>query len=187
MRRRRRRTGYGSRWACLRQCPFAPVPDRYGDFYRSARLRRCRPALAHDDTKSAIGLFQTRRYGQRQAEAAEGLRSAALGRRRFRPALQLRVRTAISNGGLARRAFAWFLGNNDLSTSLVDLETGSCRDGLHSDRPNENRGGESTVSYLLSRRALRQKWLTGTCPDLFLVKFILLMVHLSQREKRPRL
>ena len=33
---------------------------------------------------------------------------------------------------------------------LVDLETGSCRDGLHRDRPNENRGGESVVSYLLS-------------------------------------
>ena len=29
------------------------------------------------------------------------------------------------------------------------METGSCRDGLHADRPNENRGGESVVSYLL--------------------------------------
>ncbi len=42
----------------------------------------------------------------------------------------------------AARAFAWFLGNNDLSMPLADLETGSCRDGLHCDRPNENRGGE---------------------------------------------
>ncbi len=56
----------------------------------------------------------------------------------------------------AARAFAWFLGNNDLSMSLVDLETGSCRDGLHRDRPNENRGGESTVSYLLSLAEIRQ-------------------------------
>lgn len=55
----------------------------------------------------------------------------------------------------AARAFAWFLGNNDLSASLVDLETGSCRDGLHCDRPNENRGGESTVSYLLSLAEIR--------------------------------
>lgn len=49
----------------------------------------------------------------------------------------------------ADRAFAWFLGSNDLSMPLVDIETGSCRDGLHADRPNENRGGESVVSYLL--------------------------------------
>ncbi len=49
----------------------------------------------------------------------------------------------------ARRAFAWFLGANDLATPLVDVETGSCRDGLHPDRANENRGAESVVSYLL--------------------------------------
>ena len=30
----------------------------------------------------------------------------------------------------AARAFEWFLGSNDLSLPLVDLETGSCRDGL---------------------------------------------------------
>jgi glycosyltransferase involved in cell wall biosynthesis len=56
----------------------------------------------------------------------------------------------------AARAFAWFLGGNDLSVSLVDLETGSCRDGLHPDRPNENRGGESVVSYLLGLSEIRQ-------------------------------
>lgn len=50
----------------------------------------------------------------------------------------------------ASRALAWFLGRNDLNTPLVDLETGSCRDGLHSDRPNQNQGGESVVSYLLA-------------------------------------
>ena len=56
----------------------------------------------------------------------------------------------------AGRAFAWFLGSNDLSISLVDVETGSCRDGLHPDRANENRGGESTVSYLLSLAEMRE-------------------------------
>ncbi len=56
----------------------------------------------------------------------------------------------------AARAFAWFLGANDLSAPLVDVETGSCRDGLHADRPNENRGGESVVSYLLSLAEIRQ-------------------------------
>ena len=56
----------------------------------------------------------------------------------------------------AARAFAWFLGSNDLSVPLVDLETGSCRDGLHPDRANENRGGESVVSYLLGLSEIRQ-------------------------------
>ncbi|WP_018183864.1 glycosyltransferase family 4 protein [Kaistia granuli] len=58
--------------------------------------------------------------------------------------------------GEAKRAFAWFLGDNDLKISLVDPETGSCRDGLHPDRANENRGGESVVSYLLSLAEMRQ-------------------------------
>src|ERR1700686_4453511 len=56
----------------------------------------------------------------------------------------------------AARAFAWFFGSNDLSLPLVDRETGSCRDGLHPDRANENRGGESVVSYLLSLAEMRQ-------------------------------
>lgn len=56
----------------------------------------------------------------------------------------------------AARAFAWFLGGNDLSSPLVDVETGSCRDGLHPDRANENRGGESAVSYLLSLAQMRE-------------------------------
>jgi len=56
----------------------------------------------------------------------------------------------------ASRVFGWFLGQNDLSVPLVDVETGSCRDGLHRDRANENRGGESAVSYLLSLAEIRQ-------------------------------
>ncbi|MFE0756980.1 glycosyltransferase family 4 protein [Inquilinus sp. NPDC058860] len=56
----------------------------------------------------------------------------------------------------AARAFAWFLGDNDLSLSLVDPDTGSCRDGLHPDRLNENRGGESVVSYLLGLSEIRR-------------------------------
>jgi len=56
----------------------------------------------------------------------------------------------------AHRAFAWFLGDNDLATPLVDVDTGSCRDGLHPNRANENRGGESVVSYLLSLAEMRR-------------------------------
>jgi glycosyltransferase involved in cell wall biosynthesis len=56
----------------------------------------------------------------------------------------------------ATGAFSWFLGSNDLSVSLVDADTGSCRDGLHPDRANENRGGESVVCYLLGLAEIRQ-------------------------------
>jgi len=49
----------------------------------------------------------------------------------------------------ARGAFDWFLGQNDLSMPLVETASGSCRDGLHPDRANENRGAESVLSYLL--------------------------------------
>jgi glycosyltransferase involved in cell wall biosynthesis len=57
---------------------------------------------------------------------------------------------------VATRVFSWFLGSNDLSVALVDPETGSCRDGLHPDRANENRGGESVVCYLLGLAEIRQ-------------------------------
>jgi hypothetical protein len=56
----------------------------------------------------------------------------------------------------AGRAFAWFTGANDLRQSVVDTATGSCRDGLHPGRRNENRGGESVVSYLLALAEMRK-------------------------------
>jgi hypothetical protein len=55
----------------------------------------------------------------------------------------------------AHCAFAWFFGGNDLWQPVVDIETGSCRDGLHPDRRNENRGGESVLSYLLGLSDIR--------------------------------
>ncbi len=55
-----------------------------------------------------------------------------------------------------KRAFNWFLGDNDLRTSLVDSRTGGCLDGLHPDRPNQNRGAESALSYLLALTEIRQ-------------------------------
>jgi glycosyltransferase involved in cell wall biosynthesis len=55
----------------------------------------------------------------------------------------------------AMRAFDWFLGGNDLQTSLVGSSGGGCLDGLHPDRPNENRGAESAVSYLLGLVEMR--------------------------------
>ena len=56
----------------------------------------------------------------------------------------------------ALRAFQWFLGENDLQTALIDPETGGCSDGLHPDRPNENKGAESVLSYLLGLVEIRR-------------------------------
>ncbi len=50
----------------------------------------------------------------------------------------------------ARRAFNWFLGENQLQQPLYDVTTGGCCDGLHADRVNENQGAESTLSFLLA-------------------------------------
>lgn len=55
----------------------------------------------------------------------------------------------------ARRSFEWFLGRNDLHLPLYDPTSGGCRDGLHSDRPNENQGAESTLAFLQSLLELR--------------------------------
>jgi hypothetical protein len=51
----------------------------------------------------------------------------------------------------ATQAFSWYSGANDLGVALVDFTTGSCRDGLHPDRANDNRGAESLLSYLLAQ------------------------------------
>ncbi|WP_027169532.1 glycosyltransferase family 4 protein [Mesorhizobium sp. WSM3224] len=56
----------------------------------------------------------------------------------------------------ATRIFAWFLGSNDLCVPLADTRDGSCCDGLHADRANQNKGGESVLSYLSSLAEIRQ-------------------------------
>jgi glycosyltransferase involved in cell wall biosynthesis len=58
-------------------------------------------------------------------------------------------------GERARGAFGWFLGQNHLQQPLYDAATGGCRDGLHADRPNENQGAESTLSFLLALVEMR--------------------------------
>jgi glycosyltransferase involved in cell wall biosynthesis len=55
----------------------------------------------------------------------------------------------------ARRAFDWFLGQNDLQQPLYDAASGGCRDGLHEDRINENQGAESTLSFLFALLEMR--------------------------------
>jgi glycosyltransferase involved in cell wall biosynthesis len=72
--------------------------------------------------------------------------------------------------GDAWSAFNWFLGDNDLQLPLYDSVTGGCRDGLHPDRPNENQGAESTLSFLmalLEMSSLPELDTAGTSGELF--------------------
>jgi glycosyltransferase involved in cell wall biosynthesis len=55
----------------------------------------------------------------------------------------------------ARRAFMWFIGQNQLQQQVYDPASGGCRDGLHRDRINENEGAESTLSFLLALMDMR--------------------------------
>ena len=61
----------------------------------------------------------------------------------------------------ARRAFTWFLGQNQLQQPLYDPLTGGCRDALHADRVNENEGAESTLSFLLALMEMRADEVRG--------------------------
>jgi hypothetical protein len=47
-----------------------------------------------------------------------------------------------------RRCFEWYLGRNDHGLSLLDAETGGCRDALVPDGLNRNQGSESTLAWL---------------------------------------
>jgi hypothetical protein len=51
---------------------------------------------------------------------------------------------------LQKKAFDWFLGDNDLSVPLYDFRTKGCSDGLERNGVNLNQGAESMLSFLLA-------------------------------------
>jgi len=51
-------------------------------------------------------------------------------------------------GDEMQRSFEWYLGRNDHGLSLIDPETGGCRDALVPDGLNLNQGSESTLAWL---------------------------------------
>jgi len=59
---------------------------------------------------------------------------------------------------LQRKAFDWFLGQNDLHVLLYDFRTKGCNDGLTPDGVNTNQGAESTLSLLLSLLAMVESY-----------------------------
>lgn len=53
------------------------------------------------------------------------------------------------------RAYAWFLGGNSEGRSLIDQDTGGCKDGLMESGVNDNQGAESTLAFLSSSLTYR--------------------------------
>lgn len=55
---------------------------------------------------------------------------------------------------LARKSFAWYMGDNSCQQCMIDLETGGCYDGIMAEGLNRNQGSESIVGYCIARLAL---------------------------------
>lgn len=53
------------------------------------------------------------------------------------------------------RAYAWFLGANDLGVPIADPARGACFDGLTSTGVNTNEGAESTLMWLTAAERIR--------------------------------
>ena len=51
---------------------------------------------------------------------------------------------------MQRKAFDWFLGENDLHLPVYDFRTKGSADGLEQNGLNLNQGAESLLSFLLS-------------------------------------
>ena len=66
----------------------------------------------------------------------------------------------------ARRCIKWFLGDNDIRTSLYDFTTGGCHDGLQADRVNENQGAESLLAWLMSLLLMHELQTEMSIPEL---------------------
>ena len=59
---------------------------------------------------------------------------------------------------LQRKAFDWFLGENDLHIPVYNFRTKGCYDGLIQEGVNVNQGAESTLSFLLSLLAIVESY-----------------------------
>jgi hypothetical protein len=53
------------------------------------------------------------------------------------------------------RAYAWFLGGNDLQVPVAVPQRGACFDGLTPEGVNENQGAESTLMWLIALERIR--------------------------------
>lgn len=58
--------------------------------------------------------------------------------------------------GEVKRAWDWFLGDNDVGVPMFDPDTGAGYDGLHARGPNRNQGAESTLAMLSTAQSAYQ-------------------------------
>ena len=58
---------------------------------------------------------------------------------------------------LARKCVSWYAGENLRHESLIDPETGGCRDGITAGGLNQNQGAESIVGYVIANLALMNR------------------------------
>ena len=65
---------------------------------------------------------------------------------------------------LQRKAFDWFLGENDLRVAVYDFRTKGSGDGLEPSGVNLNQGAESMVSFLLSLLSIVESYSTSGSP-----------------------
>ncbi|WP_174274436.1 glycosyltransferase family 4 protein [Sphingomonas bacterium] len=65
----------------------------------------------------------------------------------------------------AWRAYAWYLGANDLGMPIATPANGGCYDGLMSDRVNLNQGAESILAYQFACAAMARAAAAGTLTD----------------------
>lgn len=56
-------------------------------------------------------------------------------------------------------AVTWFLGNNDVGLSMMNIETGGGYDGLHKNAVNLNQGAESTLAMISTMQHHSSTWL----------------------------
>ena len=66
----------------------------------------------------------------------------------------------------AERAYAWFLGDNDVGVPVADPARGACHDGLTPDGVNANQGAESTLMWLTAVERMRALRTLGAAPVL---------------------
>jgi hypothetical protein len=63
------------------------------------------------------------------------------------------------------RAYAWFLGDNDLRVPVADPARGACHDGLTPGGVNANQGAESTLMWLTAVEHVRRVRAASAAPE----------------------
>ena len=120
-----------------------------GRFVGSCRFRRHR--------RDASGRLGPRASGGSAGNPKHSISSRSRRQQRFPRALLQDKRRTVRSGRqrpCARSVGSW--AKTTCRPTLIDPDTGRCSDGLHPDRPNENKGAELALAYLLGLVEIRR-------------------------------